>query len=481
MSPRRLRTAYRRTTDSSPLLKTVHSPPPEVAARSNGTEDAGALWQTLQSRRENAPRVLDDFERHLLAAYTESPPCRTSDRGHELGRLIDSVRSGPVRRFGTDVGSGRNPRGRLLIDARTLQAGRLDGTARHAAAVLERVLAHRENWEGVSLLIDPARDPVPISLAGPAGQIGFEAVDPELASRASAFLQLQPFHDLRHSEILDALLMTPWIRTATVWLDAIAGTYPRHFFAGPLPFFSYQWFVERLRHYDHVLALSDTARNEVLPLVGESSRVTVTGCRNPLRFYRHQAQHLRHAPSPETRVTLFGNALPHKNLTAGLFAFAYAYFRHEGSLHLDVVANLTDEQVAYARAVMNSVDTRLPAAIAFHRRIPDLRLSHLLANSSASIVPSLHEGFSLPVLESFDFDVPIVASAIPAHRELLGEDCPLAPPDDPVALGRNLLDALANPMAWRSRVRDAPISRCDARFEAGMAHFISGFCRNAED
>ena len=475
-SPRRLRAAYRSATESSPMLNTLHPKPQEEKTAT--ADEVDLMWGALRSRRDGAPRVLEDSERRLLAAFTEARPHGAQDPDRDPVALVRSVAMGPVLRGVAAGHAGREGRGRLLVDARTLQGGRFDGTARHGATVLESVLACRRDWTGVSLLIDPAQHPVPAALAGDVEQVRLDRVTPALLSGAAAFLQLQPFHDLRHSEVLDELLADTEVRTATIWLDAIVGTYPDHFLRGHEPFFRYQWFIERLRHYDHVLALSNAARSEVLPLVTDVERVTVTGCRNPLRSFRQMAETRRHEPGTDAHVTLFGNALPHKNVAAGLFAFAYAYFRFAGRLRLNVLANLNDEQVRYAGAFLAAMDPRLPAAVTFHRRISDVRLSAILAGSRASIIPSFHEGFSLPVLESFDFGVPIVASAIPAHRELLGPDYPLAPPDDPAALGQNLLDALNRPAVWLSRLKDAPVSRCEAQFEAAMTRFLDAFCKN---
>jgi glycosyltransferase involved in cell wall biosynthesis len=67
--------------------------------------------------------------------------------------------------------------------------------------------------------------------------------------------------------------------------------------------------------------------------------------------------------------------------------------------------------------------------------IEDARLSELLAGAAALVAPSLNEGFDLPVIEALSAGVPVIASDIPVHREVLGENWPhLFAPGDAAAL-----------------------------------------------
>ena len=59
---------------------------------------------------------------------------------------------------------------------------------------------------------------------------------------------------------------------------------------------------------------------------------------------------------------------------------------------------------------------------------PELRA--LYASATVFAFPSLHEGFGLPVLEAMVAGVPVVASDIPAIREVAGDAAVLVPPGD---------------------------------------------------
>jgi glycosyltransferase involved in cell wall biosynthesis len=74
-------------------------------------------------------------------------------------------------------------------------------------------------------------------------------------------------------------------------------------------------------------------------------------------------------------------------------------------------------------------------------------LGALYRNSAVFVLPSLLEGLPLTLLEAASYGIPIVASAIPPHVEVLGESRPggrLVPPGDERQLARVLVEVLAD-------------------------------------
>ena len=57
-------------------------------------------------------------------------------------------------------------------------------------------------------------------------------------------------------------------------------------------------------------------------------------------------------------------------------------------------------------------------------------LNVLIAGARALLMPSLAEGFGLPILEARALGCPVIASDIPAHREVMGSGGRLLPPHD---------------------------------------------------
>jgi glycosyltransferase involved in cell wall biosynthesis len=79
-------------------------------------------------------------------------------------------------------------------------------------------------------------------------------------------------------------------------------------------------------------------------------------------------------------------------------------------------------------------------------------LAELYANAAAFVLPSLLEGLPLTLLEAASFGIPVVASAIPPHLEVLAASGPgrrLARPGDEDGLLRALGQVLADPAQER--------------------------------
>jgi alpha-1,3-rhamnosyl/mannosyltransferase len=94
--------------------------------------------------------------------------------------------------------------------------------------------------------------------------------------------------------------------------------------------------------------------------------------------------------------------------------------------------------VAEARRLGIEGDLRLPGFIA------DLELAGLYGAAALLAVPSLYEGFGLPVLEAMAAGCPVVCSTTGAHPEVAGDAALLVSPEDgegwSAALGQVLGD-----------------------------------------
>ena len=109
--------------------------------------------------------------------------------------------------------------------------------------------------------------------------------------------------------------------------------------------------------------------------------------------------------------------------------------------------------------------------LGFRRDIGDL-----LAAADVFVFPSLYEGLGGAVLEAMAMNVPIVASDIPALREVLEEGVAgvLVPPGQPAALAAALVDVLSDPetaleMAERARQRFENNYSAEASVEGMLA------------
>jgi glycosyltransferase involved in cell wall biosynthesis len=93
-------------------------------------------------------------------------------------------------------------------------------------------------------------------------------------------------------------------------------------------------------------------------------------------------------------------------------------------------------------------------------RVADADLAVLYRDATALVVPSRSEGFGLPVLEAMAAGLPVVASDVPALREVGGDAVVLVRPGDPAGLAGALAE-LADRADVRARLSASGLRRAD--------------------
>jgi glycosyltransferase involved in cell wall biosynthesis len=146
---------------------------------------------------------------------------------------------------------------------------------------------------------------------------------------------------------------------------------------------------------------------------------------------------------PERYLLFVGNREPRKNLGTLLAAYHHLVTsRAVGAPH-GVPPLVLVGPAGWGEAL----DTAgLPAdAVRTPGYLAEPDLARVVAGAAALVLPSWYEGFGLPALEALACGTPVVASDLPAHREVLGDQAHLVPPDDPDALAAALAKALDDP------------------------------------
>src|SRR5262249_38309517 len=90
--------------------------------------------------------------------------------------------------------------------------------------------------------------------------------------------------------------------------------------------------------------------------------------------------------------------------------------------------------------------------------VPERELVALYNGASLFVYPSRLEGFGLPVIEAMACGTPVVASDVPALREVAADAAPLVPPGDPAALASAMTAMLGDPTA-AAAAREAGLRR----------------------
>lgn len=91
-------------------------------------------------------------------------------------------------------------------------------------------------------------------------------------------------------------------------------------------------------------------------------------------------------------------------------------------------------------------------------KVTNLDLASLYSRAAVFALPSLYEGFGIPLVEAMSFGIPSLAGATPALAELAGEAALLADPKDVDELSGALV-RLATDRALRERLSRAAVER----------------------
>ena len=110
--------------------------------------------------------------------------------------------------------------------------------------------------------------------------------------------------------------------------------------------------------------------------------------------------------------------------------------------------------------------------------VSDDQRAALLRGASVVAYPSRYEGFGLVPLEALAVGTPVVATAVGALPEVLGDAAPLVPPSDPDALAQALQELLTNEEA-RTSYLEAGKRRVEAHTWEGMVEGVVALYQRA--
>ena len=403
--------AYRQASSLGQVLETIDSfRPPAIdfeAAASAGVPDSlTELTASLFHARRDGSRFLSDSDWGNLDKVSASWPgfvplsqCRVLREGWPYGIPEQHSRI-------------------VLLDARILQLPHMNGTKHHSLSLLRAFAAALPKHHELALFTTP-RLP---ELANDIASLATVTWRPSLIGDVEVFVQLATFVDPTDPTNLD-LLRAPWIRRIASFLDDIQGAHPSHFIGSHSHFWEHQVAIEKIRSSDVVLTLSQTSNGEAIRLWDSAGpnearpKFLIASCQSGLAL-GSATRNSKSAPE----LIVFGNHFPHKNVALVAAASSLIHHQTVGNPSLTFVASINKVQEDEIRRLVARVDTSsMTDFLSFESALSAEALSSRIMNSRGVIVPSLHEGFSLPVIEAIERKVPVALSRIPAHQELLPE------------------------------------------------------------
>ncbi len=195
-----------------------------------------------------------------------------------------------------------------------------------------------------------------------------------------------------------------------------------------------------------------TARQLESRFALDRSKVRVIPCSIGEEWFNDQAPI---ATLPHYVLVVAGEA-PSKNLSRAIAAFAHCRkFSRDSSLRLKV-AGVKAKFHSFFQAEAKSAG--VADFVDFLRYIPDAEMRHLFQRARLFIMPSLAEGFGIPVLEAMASGVPVAASSSTCLQEVGGEAARYFDPfsvEDMAATMHDILvdSALQSKMSEQGRIQ----------------------------
>ena len=194
-----------------------------------------------------------------------------------------------------------------------------------------------------------------------------------------------------------------------------------------LKLFGYKFVMSQaVKKAKKIITVSNATKKEIIDHLGVSPQkvvVTYEGVDGKITSSKSQIPNkfqisnlptslkLRGASKTQKYFLYVGNAYPHKNLERLLKAFQM--------LNSDVSLVLVGKEDYFYKRLKSKVrDMKLSEKVIFLENVTDSELSSLYRNAIALVVPSLMEGFGLPALEAMANKCLVLASDIPALREV---------------------------------------------------------------
>ena len=167
-------------------------------------------------------------------------------------------------------------------------------------------------------------------------------------------------------------------------------------------------------------------------------------------------------PPPKVSKPYFifcGSLGPRKNLDRLIHAFLDLKRSEPSITHTFVIVTGGGWRDSEARKLI----ANNPQHLELYSKIDESLKSQLIRHSEFLVLPSLYEGFGIPIIEALKLGRPILTSNRGAMKEMAGDAALFVDPDDPNSIREGLLA-----LCTKKRLRDSLAENAIARAE--------GFC-----
>jgi glycosyltransferase involved in cell wall biosynthesis len=247
-------------------------------------------------------------------------------------------------------------------------------------------------------------------------------------------------------------LLAPTVNVVVVH-DLLYKAYPRIFEPTKLAYWG-RMIPASIARSRAVVTVSNFSKNEIKKSFPEAAPrlfVTVEGVRPSLLGHK----------APVVEESSFGVQRPyilcvssygrHKNVRALVEAFALISPRHP-NLSLVLVGSAKTPDAREYKSGIDKIVTKagLSEKVKYIGYVSDNTLAWLYKNASALVLPSLYEGFGLPIIEAQSFGCPVACSNVASMPEVAGKGAVTFDPFSVDFIAKALEEIITQPELKRS-------------------------------
>jgi glycosyltransferase involved in cell wall biosynthesis len=200
-----------------------------------------------------------------------------------------------------------------------------------------------------------------------------------------------------------------------------------------------------LKLADKIVAVSEFTRNEIMrcyKIPGEKIRVVHNATGDDFSGKYSSVEYLKTIKKrydlPEKFILYLGTMQPRKNLPLLVEAYGKIRTRVPG---LKLVLAGGKNAYNFDRNIGKTIHKfSLSEDVIFTGYVPEEDKPAFFQLAEVFCSPSLYEGFGIPILEAMSAGTPVIASEIPAYKEIAGDSAWLFNPSDSDSLAEKIYD-----------------------------------------
>ena len=208
------------------------------------------------------------------------------------------------------------------------------------------------------------------------------------------------------------------------------------------------WTKYSIKNSKHILAISKSTKDDIVKNYGvDPSKITVTYIGFDKKLFKPQPKERIHKVKKMYKVSgdyiiFVGTLQPRKNIERLIEAFSQLTHHSSIATHNLQLVIVGKKGWMYDQIFKNVKQLGLEKEIIFTDYVPDDDLPTLICGAKAYVLPSLWEGFGIPVIEAQACGVPVVVSNVSSLPEIVSTSGILVDPNDVDSIANGVKRAL---------------------------------------